>query len=171
MRLSENKFQSRLAKFVGLTVCGVVALVVTINASAQTQTSKAGITKFHSEAQQPIYKEYRGVRLNMTTEEARAKLGTAVLRSDELDYIVVSANEIAQIAYNAAHRVATISVDYTNGVGAPDYLTVVGASLLERPDGSLYKMVEYRAEGFWVSYNKSAGTVPTVTITLQLMPK
>jgi len=107
----------------------------------------------------------------MSMEEARAKLGTAVLRSNELDYVVFSATETAQIAYNAAHRVVTISVDYMEGIGAPDYMTVVGTSLLERPDRSLYRMVEYRTEGFWVSYYKSAGTVPMVTITLQLLTK
>lgn len=171
MRLSEYKFQSHLRKGLCLTVCALVALVVTLNASAQTQTSKATIAKSHSEAQQPTYREYRGVRLNMTMEEARAKLGKAEMQSDELDYIVISPNETAQIAYNAAHRVVTISVDYTGGVGAPDYLTVVGGSLQERPDGSLYRMVEFVAENFWVSYNKSAGAVPTVTITIQVSRK
>jgi len=169
MRLSEYKFNSRLVKFLCLVACVIVALVIRID--AQTQPSKASITKFHSEAQQPIYREYRGVRLNMTMEEARAKIGKAEMQSDDLDYIVFSPNEIAQIAYNAAHRVATISVDYTGDIGAPDYLTVVGTSLLERPDGSLYRMVEYEAEGFWVSYNKSAGPVRTVSITLQLLKK
>jgi len=93
------------------------------------------------------------------------------LRSDELDYYVFPANEAAQIAYNAAHTVVIISTDYTGGVGAPDYKTVVGPGLLERPDGSTYKMVQYEAEGFWVSYNKSAGIVPMVTITLQVLKK
>jgi hypothetical protein len=32
---------------------------------------------------------------------------------------------------------------------------------------SKYHMIEYKAEGFWVSYNKSAGAVPVVTVTLQ----
>jgi hypothetical protein len=171
MRLSEYKFQRRLVKFMCLAACSIVALLVTISASAQTQTSKARNTKSHSEVQQPVYREYRGVRLNMTMDEARAKIGEAVLKSDELDYFVFSTNETAQIAYNAAHRVMTISVDYVGGVGAPDYMSVVGTRILDRPDGSSYKMVEYQAEGFWVSYNKSAGTVPMVTITLQLLAK
>jgi hypothetical protein len=171
MGFSDYKFQSRLMKIICLTICGFVALVVTMVANGQTKTSKAGVAKFHSEAQQPIYREYRGVRLNMTMEEARAKLGTAVMKSDELDYFIFSANESAQIAFNAAHKVATISVDYTGGIGAPDYMSVVGLSLLERPDGSLYRMVEYDSEGFWVSYNKSAGAVPTVTITMQVVRK
>jgi len=32
-------------------------------------------------------------------------------------------------------------------------------------------MIEYKAEGLWVSYNKSAGTVPVVTVTLQTLSK
>lgn len=171
MRPSGYKFQSPIVKFFWLTVLSIVALMITINANAQNQTSKNRLTKAHPEAQQPLYKEYRGVRLNMTMEEARAKLGAPVLKSDELDYFVFSENETAQIAYNSAHRVVTISVDYMGGIGAPDYMMVVGTSLLQRADGSLYRMVENNAEGSWVSYNKSSGTVPTVTITLQLFPK
>lgn len=171
MQLSKSKFQSRTFRFICLAACCAGALILTVNSNAQTQTSKARIAKSHSAVQQPIYREYRGVRLNMTMEEARAKLGTAVMKSDELDYFAFSANETAQIAYNSAHKVKVISVDYTGGVGAPDYMAVVGTSLLERPDGSLYKMVEYESEGFWVSYNKSAGSVPMVSITLQLLQK
>jgi hypothetical protein len=104
----------------------------------------------------------------MTAEEARAKLGNSVLRGDELDYYVFSDSESAQIAYNSGHRVKTISIDYTGGVGAPDYRSIVGGELELRPNGSLYKMVRFEAEGFWVSYNKSAGIVPVVTITYQM---
>lgn len=173
MRNSKDKFQSRVAvKVFYLVVCSALVLVWLATTNAQTQTSKLKVTKFHAEeTQQPIYREYRGVRLGMTMEEARVKLGTATMRSDDLDFYVLSENETAQIAYNVAHKVVTISVDYTNGLGAPDYRTVVGADIQTRPDGSMYKMVEYQAEGFWVIYNKSAGAVPVVTVTLQVTPK
>lgn len=154
-----------------LWFCSLVVLFVTGTVVGQTKTAKVPVTKFQPEAQQPIYKEYRGVRLNMPMAEARAKLGSAVFRSDELDYFVFSENETAQIAYNAQHNVATISVDYLGGIGAPDFMTVVGTTLLGRPDGSSYRMIEYSSEGYWVSYNKSAGQVTTVTITLQLLRK
>jgi hypothetical protein len=169
---SKAKFQSWVVKFSYPIVCSLLILIPMAATNGQTQTPKVRMVKAHSEEiQRPIYREYRGVRLNMTMEEARDKLGTAAFRSDALDVYVISANETAQIAYNAAHKVVTISVDYTNGVGAPEYQTVVGAPLLERPDGSLYRMVENEAEGFWVSYNKSAGTVVVVTITLQVLRK
>jgi len=171
--LSKDKFKSPVVvKLFYLVVCSALVLLGFATINAQGQTSKLKVSKFNAEeVQQPIYREYRGVRLGMTMEEARTKLGTAAMRSDDLDFYVFSENETAQIAYNAAHKVVTISVDYTNGVGAPDYRTVVGADILTRPDGSIYKMVEYQSADFWVSYNRSATTVPVVTITLQVMRK
>jgi hypothetical protein len=108
----------------------------------------------------------------MTATEVRAKLGEPIMKSNEQDYYILSPNETAQIAYDAFQKVVTISTDYTGGIGAPDYTTVVGAGvLLQRPDGSLFRMVEYDAEGLWVSYNRSAAIVPIVTITIQLIRK
>ena len=123
-----------------------------------------------AKGQQPVYNQYRGVRLGMTAAEARAKLGDPVLKTDEQDYYVLSPNESTQIVYDASQKVVTISTDYVNGVGAPDYKTVLGeGALLERPDGSLFRMVQYRSAGMWVSYNKSAATAPMVTVTIQVM--
>ena len=118
-----------------------------------------------AKGQQPLYKEYRGVRLGMTAAETRAKLGEPAMKSDEQDFYVISSNETVQIAY-IGQKVVTISTDYMGGVGAPDYKRVVGEGLLEKPDGSLFRMVMYNSERFWVTYNKSASTVPLVTITI-----
>lgn len=111
------------------------------------------------------YREYRGVRLGMSAADARAKLGTPAFTSDEQDYYVVSANESTQLMFKD-QKVVMISTDYTNGVGAPDYRSVVGDGLLQRPDGSVFRMVRVDAERFWVSYNKSNAVVPVVTITI-----
>ena len=131
-------------------ICVLLLLVMAALAYGQTTT----------------YREYRGVRLGMTAAETRAKLGTAALQSDDQDYYVISANETTQIMYNAAQKVVMISTDYTNGAGAPDYRSVVGEKILQKPDGSLFSMVRNDAERFWVTYNKSATVVPVVTITL-----
>ena len=120
----------------------------------------------HAQSPQPAYKEYRGVRLGMTATEVRAKLGEPASKSDDQDFYVVSQNETTQIAYDTAQKVITISTDYTGGVGSPDYKTIVGENLLQRPDGSMFRMVMYNSEHFWVSYNKSASVVPMVTITI-----
>jgi outer membrane protein assembly factor BamE (lipoprotein component of BamABCDE complex) len=116
--------------------------------------------------EQPLFSEYKGIHLGMTTDEVRAKLGNPTLKGDDQDYYVFSERESAQFAYDATHKVVTISIDYT-GAGAPDYRNVIGPSIDQREDGSLYKLVRYEAEGFWVCYSRTAGAAGTVTITIQ----
>ena len=135
----------------------------------QGQVPTLRSSKTPAAVQQPMYREYRGVRLGMMAADVRAKLGEPAMKSDEQDFYILSANETAQIAYNGAQKVITISTDYTGGVGAPDYKSVVGDGLLEKPDGSLFRMVMFDSERLWVSYNKSAAVVPTVTITIAAM--
>ena len=120
------------------------------------------------QVKQPLYSEYRGVHLGMTAAEVRTKLGEPAYKSDEQDFYVISTTETAQIAY-AGQKVVTISTDYTAGTGAPDYRSVVGEGLLQRPDGSVFRMVMYDSQRFWVSYNKSTAVVPIVTITIGVM--
>jgi hypothetical protein len=135
-------------------------------ANAQGQKSRAAANA-PSVTQQPLYTEYKGVRLGMTAQQARSKLGNPAFIDKELGYFVFSETETVQIGYDAAGRVKTISVDYLNGIGAPEPRAVVGTELETRENGSLYKVVYYESQGFWVSYNRTAGPVIIVTITIQ----
>jgi hypothetical protein len=165
MRYSTEKFKIPIVEIIFLAIGVIVLLLLGVIASGQTKTAAMKVAGEHSQTQQPLYREYRGVRLGITTAEARAKLGEPAMKSDEQDFYVFSANETAQIVYSA-EKVVTISTDYAGGVGAPDYKSVVGEGLLERPDGSLFRMVLYDSERFWVSYHKSASVEPVVTITI-----
>ena len=156
MRHNTERLGIRPIELVYFALGVILLLLFAIVANGQT---------VRSQGQQPLYREYRGVRLGMTAEEARAKLGVPAMKSDDQDFYVFSANETAQIVYSA-QKVVTISTDYDGGVGAPDYKSVVGEDLRQKPDGSLFRMVLYDSERFWVSYNKSASVVPVVTITL-----
>ena len=158
MRNLKTKF------FLSLLTAVVFSLGLSLNANVQAQKSKAVIN--HGAAmQQPLYAEYKGVRLGLSAEEVRAKLGTPAIKDSDQDYYVFSENETAQIVYDASQKVVTISVDYLGGIGAPDYKAVVGGELERTADGSLYRMVRY--EALWVSYNRTAGPVVTVTLTIQ----
>ena len=163
-----EKFRIRIVELVFFAIGVTLLLILAVIASGQTKTEAMKVARGHSQVQQPLYREYRGVRLGMTAAEARAKLGEPAMKSDEQDFYVLSANETAQIVYSA-QKVVTISTDYAGGVGAPDYKSVVGEDLLQRPDGSLFRMVLYDSERFWVSYHKSASVVPVVTITIATM--
>lgn len=170
MRYSTEKPRIGSVELTYLLLGALLLLLLGVVAKGQSPAAAVKATRAHSEIQQPLYTEYRGVRLGMTATEVRAKLGEPAMKSDEQDYFVLSANETAQIVYDTLQKVVTISTDYLAGVGAPDYKAVVGDdTLLQRPDGSFFRMVQYRSAGMWVSYNKSANVVPVVTITIQVM--
>jgi hypothetical protein len=166
MRTSTNNSRIGIAELIYLLLGALLLLALgSVVARGQAPAVKTS-SKPQALVQQPLYREYRGVRLGMTAAEVRTKLGEPAFKSDEQDFFVFSTTETAQIVYNATQRVMTISSDYSGGAGAPDYKTVVGEGLLQRPDGSVFRMVMYDSERFWVSYNKSASMVPTVTITI-----
>ena len=160
-----EKFKIRIVEIIFFALGVILLLLLSVIATGQTKTEAMKVARGHSQVQQPLYREYRGVRLGMTAAETRAKLGEPAMKSDDQDFYVFSANETAQIVY-AAQKVVTISIDYASGVGAPDYKSVVGEDLLQRPDGSLFRMMLYDSERFWVSYYKSGSVVPVVTITI-----
>jgi hypothetical protein len=152
--------------FLSLLIAVVFDLGLSANANAQAQRVKAAL-KGDVATQQPLYTEYKGVRLGMSAEEARAKLGVPALKGSDQDYYVLSENETAQICYDAAQKVVTISVDYLGGIGAPDYKAVVGGELEQMANGSLYRIVRYESLRFWVSYNRATVPVTSVTVTIQ----
>lgn len=162
MRNGKGKYLAVLIMFV------LSALVVFVWISnAQAQKSRAAVSAAPTAIQQPLYTEYKGVRLGMTAEEARTKLGSPTFMDKELGYFVLSGTETAQIAFDDAGKVRLISVDYLNGTGAPEPTAVVGAELETRENGTLYKVVYYKSLGFSVSYSRVAGTVLIVSITIQ----
>lgn len=148
-----------------------IAVVLLLGATAASAQNRAMSKGARSAAiQQPLYSEYRGVQIGMSTTEVRTKLGSPAQPAEDIDLYVFSEKETAQIVYDTAHAVKTISVDYMGGVGAPDYKSVVGSDVDVKADGSLYKQIHYDSFGIWVFYNRSAGATPTVTITIQKSP-
>lgn len=164
MRNDKGKFLAVLIMFVMSTL-----LVLVWGANAQAQTSRAAVNAVAVVIQQPLYTEYKGVRLGMTAQEVRTKLGNPAFMDKELGYFVFSETETVQIGYDAAGKVKTISVDYLNGTGAPEPRAIVGAEPETRENGSLYKVVYYDKQGFSVSYSRTAGPVIIVTITITKM--
>ena len=156
-------------KLVGFLLVGLALICLSASVRAQPKKQKISATlASETVATQKVQSQYKGVHLGMTPQEVRAKLGDPAGKAQGLDYFVFSETETATIAYNSGNQVVTISVDYQNGVGAPDYRTVVGEELLTRDDGSLYRLVRRPSEGFWVSYGRTApGTVVIVSITIQ----
>ena len=117
----------------------------------------------------PIFADYRGVTIGMTAEDVRTKLDQ-LKKGDRQDYLVLSERESAQIYYDDAGKVTAISIDYFgNDSNAPSPDAVLGVALEAKADGSMYQLNRYPDAGYWVSYNRTAGDKPIVTITMQKM--
>ena len=152
-----------------LLILFAISVLVLLSAGiAQGQKSRSASTTATA-TQQPFYADYKGVRLGMSREEVHAKLGSPSMKDSEMDYFAFSDSEAAQVVYDATSKVKLISVDYQEGIGAPSPATVVGAELERKADGSLYRIVHYNRQKFWVSYSRTAGPPNIVTVTIQKM--
>lgn len=129
-----------------------------------TSTQQSGTPK---KADKPLYSEYKGVHIGMETGEARKKLGNPTDKSDAQDFYVFSETESAQVYYDKG-KVMALSVNYVGeNSGAPLPKIVLGTDLEAKPDGAMYKLVRYPTAGYWVSYNRTGGGDPLVTVTMQ----
>jgi hypothetical protein len=104
----------------------------------------------------------------MTADGARKKLGTPRDKSAEQDLYVFNDTQAVQVFYDKAGTVSAISIDFMTGANAiPSAKDVLGTEADARTDGSVYKMLRYPKAGCWVSYNRTAGSSPTTTVTMQ----
>ena len=147
----------------------LVAIMLVLSATALAQTTRRAPAAAPEES--PIFQEYRGVQIGWLADDVRKKLGNPADKGDEQDFFVFGEKETAQILYDkATHKVTAISVDFMSG--ASDVITpqqVFGADFETKPDGSKHKLVRYPKAGYWVSYSRTAGDTPIVTITIQKM--
>jgi hypothetical protein len=114
----------------------------------------------------PVFADYRGIRIGMSAYEVRSSLKD-LKKSEAQDVFVFSEKESAQIFYDDKGKVIAISIDYFGDSNAPSPAMVLGAELQARDDGSMYELKRYPDAGYWVSYNRTAGDKPIVTITMQ----
>ena len=149
-------------RVINLSFVLFAALALTAVPAAVSYAQKATVD-------QPLFSDFKGVRIGMSTDEARKKLGSPRDKGDDQDFYVFNDTQAVQVFYDKATKTVTaISIDYMNGANAiPTAKDVVGTEPEAKADGSAYKMVRYPKAGFWVSYSKTAGNSPTITITLQ----
>ena len=112
--------------------------------------------------------QYKGVTLGMAADALRAKLGGPKDKSDAMDLYVFSESEIAQFYYDSKQAVQAIMITYSGDLKtAPTAADIFGAEVPAKEDGSISKMERFPKDGFWISYNRTAGKDAIVNIAMQ----
>jgi len=138
----------------------VLTLTVTVSINSFGQRQRA--------AEEPLFSEFKGVRIGTPAEEARKKLGSPRDKADDQDFYVFNETQAVQVYYDKAKTVSAISIDFMSGATEiPAPKDVIGGEPDTKADGSAYKMVRYPKLGYWVSYSRTAGASPTITVTIQ----
>ena len=157
-------FQGQTSRLTLLLV-GTLTLVVFAADPARAQRTR---TSPDEPEGRPAFSDFKGVRIGMTADEARKKLGSPRDKSAEQDFYVFNDTQAVQVFYDKAGLVTAISIDFMEGAsGIPSAKDVLGSEADTKTDGSVYKMLRYPKAGYWVSYSRTAGSSPTTTITMQ----
>jgi hypothetical protein len=162
--VSPRLFPGRISGLAFLAA-GASIFIVLAPITSRAQRNRAQVDEPESH---PVFTEFKGVRLGMSADEARKKLGTPRDKSAEQDFYVFNDTQAVQIFYDKAGAVTAISIDFMTGASSiPSAKDVLGTEADAKPDGSVYKMLRYPKAGYWVSYSRTAGDSPTTTITMQ----
>jgi hypothetical protein len=156
------------------SVLGGTILLLAAPASSQTnkqdqvaQTVMASAAKTTT-APQPSFTDYRGIKIGMSADEVRSQLDHLQDKGKDQDFFVFSDTESAQVFYDKTGKVMGISIDYRGKESNPPApRAVLGIALQPKSDGSMYDLKRYPEAGYWVAYNRTSGSDPTVTITMQ----
>ena len=146
---------------------GVLAIQVLTGGIFDLSSPAIGATPAPTPPDKAVFSTYKGVGLGMKMDEARKLLGSPKDKSDAQDFYVLSENETAQVYYEGG-AVTAISIDFAGDLkNAPSCKQVLGEEVAAKSDGGVYKLVRFPKAGFWVSYSKTGGTNPLVSITIQ----
>lgn len=146
------------------------------NSSKQTsQQQQVATTEVGAEGStnvQPAPKfteyNYKGIRIGMSATEVREKLDHLKEKGKTQDFFVYSDTESMQVFYDAKGKAVAISIHYIgDNSNAPTPEAVLGHAVTPKANGSVYELVRYPKAGYWIAYNRTVGSDPVITVTMQ----
>ncbi|MET0647296.1 MAG: hypothetical protein ABW208_11790 [Pyrinomonadaceae bacterium] len=136
--------------------------------SPDTSTPAPPQPEANTPAEEPLYGEFKGLKLGASQDETRKLLGNPQEKGKVQDFFVFSERERARVYYDDKGAASAIIVIYIGtAADAPTARAILGSDIEPKQDGSLYKMVKYPKAGYWVAYSRTAGEQPLTIITMQ----
>lgn len=155
-------------RFFSAAACTALVLASASAGMVSQSGSAPGSPPPAAAAPGPLYQDFRGVRLGMTADQVRERLGKPKDKGDEMDYFEFSDTHRARVYYGTDSNVEAIIATYIgNESGAPAPEAILGTGIEMAKDGSGAKKVDYPAQGYWVAYSRTAGDAPLVMITIK----
>ena len=145
----------------------VLPLLLLALALLPAAAARAQVTTADKAKDEPPFREYKGVRIGMTADEARKLLGNPTDKDDRQDFYSFNENETCQVFYDDAKKVFAVSVTYLSDKAAPPAKSVLGDEAEAKQDGSVYRLIRFPKVGYWVSYTRTSGDSPMTIIAMQ----
>ena len=140
----------------------MVGLIATAQCSANP-----GFSLWQTQSEEkPVYTNYKGVSIGMSASEVRKKLGEPADKSATQDFYQFSEDETATVWYDTAGVTTSIAVTYFKSSDAPTAKNVLGTEVEPQYNGNVYKLVKYPKAGYWVSYSRTEGDPPVITVSM-----
>jgi len=119
------------------------------------------------EGTDPLYSEFKGVKIGMDVAAVKKKLGSPSSKGEGQNVYSINSNNTVQVFYDKTNVVYGILVSYLRVNDAPEAKSVLGVDVPVKPDGSMFGLIKYPRNGYSVSYVRSAGVDPIVSIGIQ----
>lgn len=165
-----------LASFIFAAMLGPAAPGASAQVAPQSDTqSQQQTTQTPTPAQtpaapaaEPLYTEFKGVKIGTSRDEARKKLGTPQEKDKGQDFFAISDRQRARLYYDEKGAVSAVIVTHVGkSSDIPTPKAILGADIEPKQDGSMYQIVYYPKAGYWVAYSRTPGDEPLTMITMQ----
>lgn len=166
-----------LASFIFAATLGQAAPGASAQVAPQSDTQSQQQTQTPAQqpapatpAAEPIYTEFRGVKIGTSRDDARKKLGNPQEKDKSQDFFELSDRQRARLYYDDKGAVSAVIVTHVGkSADIPTPKAILGADIEPKQDGSMYQIVYYPKAGYWVAYSRTTGDEPLTMITMQKM--